>query len=115
MGVRVAEEQRVRLGWGDCAENPASRVSVHRTIPPAVSGYKSGDVEHAARRFRGLSENRCLPTWQHRRGWRSDAGQPVDFPVIFSVAVLDLSAYVSILRVSLVRAGIHVKAATNQS
>jgi hypothetical protein len=56
-GLRVAEEQRVRLGWGDCAENPASRVSVHRTIPPGVSGYKSGGVEHVARRFRGLPEN----------------------------------------------------------
>src|SRR5688500_3562098 len=59
-GVRVAEEQRVRLGWGDCAENPVSRVSVHRTIPPGVSGYKSGGVEHAARRFRGLPENICI-------------------------------------------------------
>src|SRR3954464_9164704 len=59
-GVRVAEEQRVRLGWGDCAENPASRVSVHRTIPPGVSGYQSGGVEHAARRFRGLPENICI-------------------------------------------------------
>ncbi len=49
-GVRLAEEQRVRLGWGDCAENPASR----------VSGYKSGGVEHAARRFRGLPENICI-------------------------------------------------------
>jgi hypothetical protein len=47
-----------------------------------------------------------LPTWQQRRGWRSDAGQVVDFSTVFSVAVLDLSAYVSNLRVSLVRADI---------
>jgi hypothetical protein len=48
------------LGWSDCAENPASRVSVHRTIPPGVSGYKSGGVERAARQFRGLPENICI-------------------------------------------------------
>jgi len=45
----------------------------------------------------------CFPTGR-RRGWRGGAGQAADFPATFSAAVLDLSAYVSNPRVSLVRA-----------
>ena len=60
VGVRVATEQKVRLGGTGYTENPSMTVSVQQSIPTGVPAYDFEALNDPLRQVRHLVGNHVL-------------------------------------------------------